>query len=140
MSDIKQDNKWKRPKSVPIPTVWRKCSGTKKMEDGTFSKFVIQDITEDTYEEIIEFMVENFCRDETICQSLNISEDPVSKQEFRDLSKVMLSHNLGLVAYVEDENGQPTSKIAGCNVTCISHKSDHLTHQMVSAKHILEIL
>uniref|UniRef100_R4FLD1 Putative acetyltransferase n=1 Tax=Rhodnius prolixus TaxID=13249 RepID=R4FLD1_RHOPR len=134
MAANQEDNKWKRPKSVPIPTVWRKCTSIKKLADGKTSKFIIQDISEDKKEDVVDFMVEHFSRDETICQCLNLVEDPVSIEEFRVLWREMLAHNLGLVAYVEGEDGKPTSKIAGCNVTCMSYKSDYMTHDMVKGR------
>ena len=127
--------KWERPKSVPVPTVWRRCVGLKKMEDGNFPKFVIQDIPEDKHEEIIEFMVEHFCRDEVICECVKILEDQVSMQEFTNLWRELLKQNLALVAYLEDEDGKPTTKIAGCNITGMSYKTDHITHDMVSRQY-----
>lgn len=51
-----------RPDSVEFPQVWTRFEKT--LPDGSVKRFKIQDITEDMFEDVIEFMDENFLKDE----------------------------------------------------------------------------
>ncbi|KAJ9593063.1 hypothetical protein L9F63_027699, partial [Diploptera punctata] len=123
--------KWTRPSSVPIPTVWRRCTGLKKMPDGTIPKFVIQDVPDDMHQEFIDFMTKHFFRDEVTCECLHLLEDSVSMAEFQEVYKEVLKDGVGLIAFVDEplEPGQKP-KIAGLNLTAVAHKSDHFTADM----------
>lgn len=51
-----------RPDSLEFPQVWTRFEKT--LADGSVKKFKIQDITEDMFDDVIEFMDENFLKDE----------------------------------------------------------------------------
>ncbi|XP_069669110.1 uncharacterized protein [Periplaneta americana] len=127
MSDTSE--KWQRPKSVPVPTIWRRCDGLREMEDGKIPKFVIQDVPEDMHEEIVEFMTVYFCRDEVMSASLKFLDDPVSVKELQDIWRTMLIQNIGLVAFVDDGEDGDRRMIAGCNVTGVSYKGEKITSE-----------
>ncbi|PSN32094.1 hypothetical protein C0J52_23917 [Blattella germanica] len=138
MSAGLQGGKWQRPESVPVPKVWKRYTGPKAMENGKVPKFIIQDVPKDKHEEILEFMSVHFFRDEALCSCLKVNDDPVSSKEFQKVWKEMLEQNISLVAFVEGDDGQPTSEIAGANVLGISHKTDHYTADMY-ASHIVDV-
>lgn len=124
------ESKWKRPESVPVPTVWRTCSGLRPMAGGKVPKFRIQDVPLNMHDEIVKFMSEHFLRDEALCSCLNILEDPVSLKEFHDFWRDMLKQNMALVAFLEDDDGGTSTRIAGANLTGISYKTDHYSYDM----------
>jgi hypothetical protein len=124
---------WSRPKSVPFPKIWRKCSGLKRMENGKVPEFTIQDIPEDMHEDIVDFMRTHFCRDEVTCMSLGILQDPVSVLELQDVWRDALKQNMALVALIESEEDGNQPRIAGCNITCVTTKDDKMTFEKVSA-------
>jgi hypothetical protein len=130
MSAIKKQ--WSRPKSVPFPKIWRKCSGLKMMENGKVPNFTIQDIPEDRHEDIIDFMTTHFLRDEQTMISVRLLEDPVSLLEQQILWREVLKQNMGLVAFVDNIKEEHRARIAGCNITCVKTKGDKMTHEQVN--------
>jgi hypothetical protein len=124
--------KWSRPNSVPVPTVWRECSGARETSEGTAPEFRIQDVPEDMHEDIVNFMTTHFCRDEVTCACVRILEDPVSTSELQAVWRFMLKQNLSLVAFVgSNEEGHPP-RIAGCNILGASFKDDSHRSDMVN--------
>ncbi|XP_069669109.1 uncharacterized protein [Periplaneta americana] len=126
--------KWTRPKSVPVPTIWRRCVGLKEMEHGRKPKFIIQDVPEEMHEDIVDFMSTHFFRDEATLESLKVLEDPVSMKEFQEFYRKTLKQNLALVALVEDVEDKGKLRIAGCNLTGVSYKSDKITADMFQGR------
>jgi hypothetical protein len=123
---------WSRPKSVPFPKVWRKCSGLKMMENGKVPNFTIQDIPEDRHNDIIDFMTTHFCRDEETCMSVRFLEDPVSVLEQQNLWRSVLKQNMALVAFEDNKKDDHRPRIAGCIITCVTNKDDKWTHEQVN--------
>ncbi|XP_069669115.1 uncharacterized protein [Periplaneta americana] len=113
---------WSRPSSVPFPTVWRKYEGTSQMADGKKPKFVIQDLTEDLLEDVIELMCFTFCKEESIFGSVRITEDPVSLNELGEFFRRMWRDKVAVVALLDDGSSNP--RIAGFNMLCICRKQD----------------
>jgi hypothetical protein len=123
---------WSRPKSVPFPKIWRKCSGLKMMDNGKVLNFTIQDLPEDRHEDIIDFMTTHFLRDEQTLISVRLLEDPVSLLELQKLWRDLLKQNMALVAFVDNEKDEHRPRIAGCNITCVTTKDDKLTPEQVN--------
>ncbi|XP_069669114.1 arylalkylamine N-acetyltransferase-like 2 [Periplaneta americana] len=113
---------WQRPVSVPVPTVWRRYEGLLEMPDGKKPKFIIQDLTEDIFEDVLEIMSVNFCKDEVMFGCLKITEDPVSLTELQDLWRKLSKQNAGLVALLDDGSDRP--RVAGANMTFVCRKQD----------------
>ncbi|PNF19851.1 hypothetical protein B7P43_G12512 [Cryptotermes secundus] len=122
--------KWSRPNSVPLPTVWRQCSGLRETPDGTVPEFRIQDVPEHMHEDIVNFMTTHFCRDEVTCACVRILEDPVSTAELQDIWRMMLKQNVSLVAIVGHNEEENPPKIAGCNIMGVSFKDENHTSDM----------
>jgi hypothetical protein len=123
---------WSRPKSIPFPKIWRKCSGLKMMEKGKVPNFTIHDIPEDRHDDIMDFMTTHFSRDEQTCISVRLLEDPVSLIEQQNLWRKVLKQNMALVAFLDNEKDEHRPRIAGCNVTCVKTKDGNLTHEQVN--------
>lgn len=64
---LKTEERFRRPDSVPFPSVWCRFNGRKEI-NGVIPKFWIQDIPEDQFEEVVNFMVEGFVNDEPLCK------------------------------------------------------------------------
>lgn len=130
MSENKE--KWSRPNSVPLPTVWRQCSGLRETADGTVPEFRIQDVPEHMHEDIVNFMTTHFCRDEVTCACVRILEDPASTAELQEIWRMMLKQNVSLVALVGHSEEENPPKIAGCNIIGVSFKDENHTSDMVN--------
>lgn len=59
---------WKRPESVPFPSVWIRFEGKREI-NGKIPKFWIQDIPEDMFELAVQTMSENFVYEESMCKA-----------------------------------------------------------------------
>ena len=64
--------KWQRPASVLYPQVWATFKGN-VTENGKCLEYVIQDVTEDMYEDVLQHMVRYFLVREPMCGSLGKS-------------------------------------------------------------------
>ncbi|KAJ4437957.1 hypothetical protein ANN_13896 [Periplaneta americana] len=100
------------------------------MPDGKIPKFRIQDVPPDMHDEVVQFMSDHFFRDEALCSCLNVLGDPVSLKEFQDFWKELLQQNMALVAFLEEDGGGTSTRIAGANITAISYKTDHYSYDM----------
>lgn len=113
---------WKRPESVPYPSVWSTFVGN-KYPDMDPIEYKIQDITEDLFEDTVKHMTRYFLVRENLCSSTGFSENEVSVKEMEDIWREKLKQKMGLVALaINHETGEET--IAGVNMTSISHKSE----------------
>jgi hypothetical protein len=125
------DEQWARPSSVPLPTIWKKYRGLKQMANGKVPTFVIQDVPEDMHDDVLQFMTTHFCRDEVLCESVRILDDPVSVLELQDFWRKLLKQNMGIVALVDDDEDGHRPRIAGCNVTGVTSKDEKIQLDMV---------
>lgn len=58
-------NNWKRPSSIPFPSIWRTFE--RKQADGGIRKYWVQDLTPE-YESIFIDMAKSIMKDELICK------------------------------------------------------------------------
>ncbi|KAK5646950.1 hypothetical protein RI129_005414 [Pyrocoelia pectoralis] len=117
------NSKWRRPNSVPYPSIWKRFNGRKEI-NGVIPKFWIQDIPEDQFEVAIDFMMGGFPYDEPLNKYSKLEGDSESMDTLRSFLREMLEDRLGLVCYAEnpDPNGKPI--VAGINVTHIKMKHE----------------
>ncbi|XP_031345480.1 uncharacterized protein LOC116172411 isoform X2 [Photinus pyralis] len=106
---------WTRPQSVAFPKVWRRFKGLREI-NGTVPSFWIQDIPENERENVVNFMTDGFCKEETLCKSLGLLNDPESVETLRKAWRLVLLDNVGLACYMEnlDPNGKPILAAANC--------------------------
>lgn len=57
---------WKKPESIPHPKVWKEF--TAKRKDGQTIDLVIQDVPSDRMEDVVNFMLTHYIRDEPLCK------------------------------------------------------------------------
>lgn len=113
------------PIRTPGPLkIWDVIDGFKKVGDKSIPvKIVLQELPEDRIEDALDYMLTYFVVDEPCCRSLNVSEDPVVCQDFRNIWKIIMKQCLSTVALVENaEGGKP--EIAGLNVLGVEIKDD----------------
>jgi len=122
---------WERPKSLPVPTVWRKYEGLLQMPNGKKPQFIIQDLNEEYLEEAIHLMDVGFCKEEAMFAALHVTEDATSMKELHFLWRQLLKQNAALVALVDD--GSTHLKVAGVNLTYVCRKQDKCSPDDVSS-------
>ncbi|PSN30583.1 hypothetical protein C0J52_27351 [Blattella germanica] len=117
---------WRRPTSVPYPQVWLTCTGKKPLANGKIPKFRIQDATEDMHEDLVGYMCNIFARDEHLCRTMKIADDPVSIKEFEEIWRKFLNFNITVVALLEEDepSEEKRPRIAGCNILGVTRKTD----------------
>lgn len=60
---------WKRPESVPYPSVWKTFK--RKNKEGEEREFWIQDLTDEYKEDFVQRIGKEFIKDLNICQALS---------------------------------------------------------------------
>ncbi|PSN38571.1 hypothetical protein C0J52_19756 [Blattella germanica] len=134
---------WTRPKSVPFPTVWKRCVGLKEMENGQIPKFRIEDVTEDMHDDILAFMNE-FHFDKVygsvMMRGLKLYEDPEAMKEFEGRWKRALNLNISVVAFLDDGSEGDQRTIAGVNILNVSQRSRPETPEMYKTAKVKAII
>ncbi|XP_059618005.1 uncharacterized protein LOC132262682 [Phlebotomus argentipes] len=103
-------SKWKRPESVPFPSVWRRFKA-KDEETGEMVNYRVQDLPEDRYEEAVQLLVEHFLKDEPIFMITGAADEPQSVLGFSNAWRIILQDKISLVCFKEDSD-----EIVGVNV------------------------
>lgn len=60
--------KWKRPETSEYPKTWLTFQA-KDIDSNELVEYRIQDLPESRYEEAVQFMAANFCKDEPLSQA-----------------------------------------------------------------------
>jgi len=126
-----EESTWERPKSLPVPTVWRKYEGLLQMPNGKKPQFIIQDLNEEYLEEALHLMAVGFLKEEAMFVALNITEDATSVKEQKCVWREMLRQNAALVALFDDGSTHP--RITGVNLTYVCRKQDKFSPDDVSS-------
>ncbi|CAH0550245.1 unnamed protein product [Brassicogethes aeneus] len=124
---------WKRPASVPFPSIWGKFEGI-KVVDGKKRQYWIQDITNDLLELAINYMTTGFLHEEAFSKNHKSFEDPVTVEDTRKLWKYFSEHKLGLICLTKNESGQ--NEIAAINMNYRSTKNESVDTSWVKSKKI----
>jgi|UniRef100_A0A2S2PVE1 GNAT superfamily N-acetyltransferase len=99
-----------------IPEVWKimdiDFNGNKK-------KFIFQEIPENKYDEILGKFLHGFMREETICNSLNLLNDPESIISLQNAWKNILQQRISIGVFECNENDE--LKLAGCNILSVKN-------------------
>ncbi|XP_076754107.1 arylalkylamine N-acetyltransferase-like 2 [Xylocopa sonorina] len=105
-------------------------------------KFTIQEVPEDRYEDVVEYMCKYFIPDEPMCKCFNGIDDPEYVEDFRQFWKQIIKHGLTVAAFVENpDGGKPI--IAAVNVLTLSLKEDNTelsTLKTKNAQNLVAIL
>ncbi|EFN65302.1 hypothetical protein EAG_07237 [Camponotus floridanus] len=104
--------------------IWRSIE--KVTNDGKSTKFTIQEIPEDRYEDAVKHMCTYFLADEPTCQCLNAKDDPIFVQDVSAIWRLLLTEGISIAAFTENPNGGKPI-IAGMNALGVdfkNHKND----------------
>ncbi|XP_026465048.1 uncharacterized protein LOC113367682 [Ctenocephalides felis] len=123
---------WRRPASVPYPSIWRRFERPDKNEPERIRKFRVQDASDkDLQDAIVKHMSEIFLEDEPTCHSLNLKNDAVSLAEIQEIWRDLFTFNCVLVCLEENQDGTlvmtpgtNTPYIVGCNLTYVCSKGE----------------
>ncbi|XP_026465501.1 uncharacterized protein LOC113368148 [Ctenocephalides felis] len=123
---------WRRPASVPYPSIWRRFERPDKTEPGRIRKFRVQDASDKNLQDaIVKHMSEIFLEDEPTCHSLNLVNDAVSLAEAQEIWHHLFSFGCALVCLEENQDGTlvmtpgtNTPYIVGCNLTYVCSKGE----------------
>ncbi|OXU24229.1 hypothetical protein TSAR_001323 [Trichomalopsis sarcophagae] len=90
---------WKRPAGPPH--VWQQLEVDEQLNDGTTERvrIIIQDIPEDRYDEVVEYMSNFFLSELNIFVSLKIKEYKDAIEDYRKLIKHFLNENISIGAF-----------------------------------------
>lgn len=98
------------------PEVWK----TMDIDfNGNKKKFIFQEIPENRYDEILNKCVHGFMKDEIICNSLNLLNDPESITSLQNAWKNILQQRISVGVYENTENDE--LKLTGCNILSIKN-------------------
>ncbi|KAK5646951.1 hypothetical protein RI129_005415 [Pyrocoelia pectoralis] len=114
--------KWTRPEAVAFPRVWRSFKGRKEI-NGAIPSFWVQDIPEDEFENVINCMVEDFCKDEPVTKCSGFIGDHESVECRKKLWSTILPERMGLICYME--NPKPGEKPIFAAVNCTHARSKY---------------
>jgi hypothetical protein len=111
--------KFKRPESLPLPTTYYTFTAKDKTGDNIV-EYRVQDLTEEYFEQAVDFMVKYFLPDETLCASKNVPEKPNAIESFRGFWWDMLRHKLSIACFRNDGSGE----LVGANILIVNTKED----------------
>lgn len=103
------------------PKVWSVVDSIKKDDQGRSFKFIIQQIPQDRYEEVLDHMCKYFIADEPLCNSCNGTDDPTYIAYFRELWAELLKQGLSIGAFIDYSDGDKPI-LAGVNMLGLSIK------------------
>ncbi|XP_063243239.1 uncharacterized protein LOC134542702 [Bacillus rossius redtenbacheri] len=105
-----------RPDSGPLPRVWRRAKGRSPV-GGAVPCFVVQEVPPDRREDVLDFMEENYVRNEPIRAGMAFWTDEQSVAELRAHWARLLPQQPSLVALLDDGSARP--RVVGANVLSI---------------------
>ncbi|XP_055586721.1 uncharacterized protein LOC129739333 [Uranotaenia lowii] len=92
---------WKRPSTIAFPSIWHSFKASDPY-DGQPTTYRIQDLPPNRWDDAIDHMCEYFLRDEPICASLQLADDPVAVRELRAIWSKVVEQKCAVVCFKED--------------------------------------
>ncbi|XP_058115977.1 uncharacterized protein LOC131284423 [Anopheles ziemanni] len=105
---------WKRPDTVPFPTVWHRFSG-RTPDTNDLVNYVVQDIPENRFDDCIEHMCSYLLRDEPTCRCFALADDPIA------IWRKVLERRCAVVCFRE---GDDRGEIVGINMLNVVSRDD----------------
>uniref|UniRef100_A0A1L8DD55 N-acetyltransferase domain-containing protein n=1 Tax=Nyssomyia neivai TaxID=330878 RepID=A0A1L8DD55_9DIPT len=116
--------KWERPESVSFTNIWLNFTA-KDPDSGQIVNYYVQDVPEERFDEVAQLMATIFTRDETMCKSLDIINDPMYNMEdsIKDW-KNLLKQRMSLICFKEGSD-----EICGINMLEVlgKHEVNHFS-------------
>lgn len=116
---------WKRPDHVPFPHIWHTFQArdpTAEAASGDHHRLInyrVQDLPPERVEDAIRHMCAHFVRDEPICRSLGLVNDPVGVQELATVWR-KIAHQRCVVACFREGSDD----IVGLNMLTVVSRDD----------------
>lgn len=107
---------WKRPESVPFPSVWLKFKA-KDIDSDDLIEYRVQDMTETDFEVAFDHMNTYFLKDEVMNDAMELWKDEVGIKDLYKIWKEMVKQRLSLACFKENSN-----EMVGCNILYMSEK------------------
>lgn len=109
---------WKRPDHIAFPQTWH----TFQAKDPTSSRLVnyrVQDLPPERVDDAIQHMCTHFLRDEPICRSLGLSNDPVGVREMATVWRKVAQQQCVVACFREESD-----EIVGLNMLTVVTRDD----------------
>ncbi|XP_012541106.1 uncharacterized protein LOC105839376 [Monomorium pharaonis] len=100
------------------PKVWQLIERVD--ESGKLTKFTIQEIPEDRYEDAIQHMCTYFLVDEPICHYLKAKDDPLFVQDISTMWRSSLAQGISIAAFLDNPNN---GKIVAVNILSVNNNN-----------------
>lgn len=111
---------WERPEHVPFPHTWHTFQARDpKANDDHLISYRVQDLPLERIEDAIGHMCTHFLRDEPICRSLNLANDPVGVREISEVWRKVAHQRCAVVCFREGSD-----EIVGLNMLTVVSRSD----------------
>lgn len=128
---------WIRPESVEFPQVYCEFQVQDRNVGDKVNTFVIQDLEENRFEEVIEIMKDKHILEEPMYSSKGVRDCPVSLGEMICNWKNMLNQKVSIVCYSKDDDNK---NIVAVNVIGVVTETEFDSPHNVSFSLIIIIL
>lgn len=108
----------KRVEGFEFPQIYLRFQAKDKDSDELVNYWV-QDMPEDRFEELVEFMTKHFLPYEVMCECKGVMNNPKSVESVKDIWRDMLKQKVTLVCFKEGCND-----IIGANVLIVYSKGE----------------
>ncbi|XP_077299189.1 uncharacterized protein LOC143920257 isoform X2 [Arctopsyche grandis] len=131
---------WRRPESVSHPQVWLRFERTTK--DGKLLKFKVQDVTDDRHDDVLDFMLKYYMKEEPWSSNAGVSKDPISLEVYRGyVRQYVFPQKATVICLLDEDDGNSSSDIIGCNLLGVSCKKDEADYsQFIKSKQTADLL
>ena len=105
-----------RPLTLEFPTIYHTFIA-KDCYSKSLTKYTIQDLPEDRYEEAIQFMIQHFMEDEVMGKTRKIKTDQVAIKEMSDWWRFLIKKRMSVVCFKES-----SYEIVSLNILTVKSK------------------
>ncbi|EAT34936.1 AAEL012862-PA [Aedes aegypti] len=92
---------WKRPDHIPFPQIWHTFQAGDPTSDNRLINYRVQDLPPERVDDAIQHMCTHFLRDEPICRSLGLINDPVGVREIATIWRQVANQQCVVVCFRE---------------------------------------
>lgn len=107
---------WKRPETVPFPSVWLRFKA-RDVDSDNLIEYRVQDLTEADFEAAFDHMKTHFLKDEVMNNVMELWKDEAAIADLYKIWKEMVKQRLSLACFRENSN-----EMVGCNILYLSAK------------------
>lgn len=112
------EKKWTRPIDLEFPHTYHKFTAKDALGEQDVN-YIVQDIPEDRFDDVVKFMLEHYLVDEPTIASRKGFEDPQTVEDMTNEWRHLLNKRISQVCFIEDSD-----EIIGVNLLEVVHKLD----------------